>query len=79
MAPAPPRNRPPFPVDAADRLVLASVRQAFVDLGFDSEEVELRAGTTFAAGVGFLHLAGGKPRPLTVAQRERFLDFMTRP
>lgn len=66
-------------VDAADRLVLASVRQAFVDLGFDSEEVELRAGATFAAGVGFLHLAGAKPRPLTVAQRERFLDFMTRP
>lgn len=66
-------------VEAADRRVLASVRQAFLDLGFAPEEAELRAGTTFAAGVGFLHLAGSKPRPLTAAQRERFLNFMTRP
>jgi AcrR family transcriptional regulator len=65
-------------VEAADRRVLTSVRQAFLELGFDAEEAELRAGTTFAAGVGFLHLAGSKPRPLTAAQRERFLDFMTR-
>lgn len=66
-------------VDAADRRVLRQVRQAFVDLGFDAEEAELRARTTFAAGIGFLHIAGAKPHPLAAAQRERFLEFMVRP
>jgi AcrR family transcriptional regulator len=66
-------------VDAADRRVLRAVRQAFLDLGFSPEETELRAGTTFAAGVGFLHLAGSRPRPLTAAQREHFVEFMLRP
>ncbi|WP_199253670.1 TetR/AcrR family transcriptional regulator [Mycolicibacterium mengxianglii] len=66
-------------VDAADRRVQAAVRQAFRDLGFDPQDAELRAATTFAAGIGFLHLAGAKPRPLTTVQRERFLDLMTRP
>jgi AcrR family transcriptional regulator len=66
-------------VESSDRLVLRTVRQAFVDLGFSAEEAELRAGTTFAAGIGFLHLAGLKPQPLNVSQRERFLEFMLRP
>ncbi len=66
-------------VDAADRRVQSAVRQAFLDLGFDVPDAELRAATTFAAGVGFLSLAGAKPRPLTASQRERFLDLMTRP
>lgn len=66
-------------VDAADRRVLRQVRQAFVDLGFDADEAELRARTTFAAGIGFLHIAGAKPHPLAAAQRERFLEFMVRP
>lgn len=66
-------------VDAADRRVQSRVRQAFVDLGFDVPDAELRAATTFAAGIGFLSLAGAKPRPLTAGQRERFLDLMTRP
>jgi len=65
-------------VDTADRRVQALVRQAFLDLGCEPDDAELRAATTFAAGIGFLHLAGAKPRPLTATQRERFLDFMTR-
>ena len=36
-------------------------------------------GEEDAAGIGFRHLAGSKPRPLTAVQRERFLDFTTRP
>lgn len=66
-------------VDAADRRVQAAVRQAFVDLGFAPHDADLRAATTFAAGIGFLNLAGTKPRPLPASQRERFLDLMTRP
>ena len=41
--------------------VLAAVRQAFLDYGFDAEEADLRANATFAAGIGFLHLAGPQP------------------
>lgn len=66
-------------VDAADRRVLRTVRQAFLDLGFSPAEAELRAQTTFAAGIGFLQIAGRKTHPLTAAQRERFLEFMLRP
>ena len=65
-------------VDAADRRVVHTVRQAFLDLGFAPEEAELRARTTFAAGIGFLQIAGAKPHPLSTARRERFLDFMVR-
>jgi AcrR family transcriptional regulator len=66
-------------VDAADRRVLKRVRQTFVDLGFSAQEADLRAFTTFAAGVGFLQIAGSKTHPLSPAQRERFLEFMLRP
>lgn len=66
-------------VESSDRLVRRAVQQAYTDLGFSAAEAELRAGTTFAAGIGFLHLAGSKPKPLNAAQLERFLDFMTRP
>jgi hypothetical protein len=66
-------------VDSSDRRVLRAVRQALNDLGFTPEEAELRAATTFAAGIGFLHLAGSKANPLTATQRERFLEFMLRP
>ena len=48
-------------VRAADHRVLAAVRQAFLDYGFDAEEADLRANATFAAGIGFLHLAGPQP------------------
>ncbi len=66
-------------VEAADRRVIRTVRQAFVDLDFEPEEADLRARTTFAAGIGFLQIAGSKTNPLTAAQRERFLQFMLRP
>ncbi|WP_205873532.1 TetR/AcrR family transcriptional regulator [Mycobacterium camsae] len=61
---------------AADRRLLKQVRQAFRDYGFDAEEADLRASTTFAAGVGLLHLSVGTPKR---QQREKFLSFLLRP
>jgi AcrR family transcriptional regulator len=66
-------------VRAADQRVLAVVRQAYLDSGFDAEQAELRANATFAAGVGFLHLAGPQPGARTAASREGFLDIMLKP
>ncbi len=63
-------------VRAADQRVLAAVRQAFLDYGFDAVAAELRANATFAAGIGFLHLAGEKPSPRAAEGREAFLDIM---
>ena len=63
-------------VRAADLRVLAAVRQAFLDYGFDADAADLRAGATFAAGVGFLHLAGPQPSARAAASREGFLDIM---
>lgn len=62
-------------VRAADRRVLAAVRQAFLDFGFDPDEAELRADATFAVGVGLLHLSG-PPHARQAARSERFLDLM---
>ena len=64
-------------VRAADQRVLAAVRQAFLDYGFDGEDADLRANATFAAGIGFLHLRGPTAeRPRCGRGRERFLDIM---
>ena len=63
-------------VRAADRRVLAAVRTAFEDAGFDPDEADLRANATFAVGIGFLHLSGRVPDPGQAAQSERFLDLM---
>lgn len=63
-------------VRAADRRILAAVRTAFEDYGFDAGEADLRANATFAVGIGFLHLSGPEPDPRQAAQRERFLDLM---
>jgi AcrR family transcriptional regulator len=63
-------------VRAADRRVLGAVRQAFLDYGFDTDEADVRAAATFAAGIGFLHLSGPQPSARGAAQRERFLDIM---
>ncbi len=63
-------------VRAADRRVLAAVRRAFLDAGFDDEDADMRANATFAAGVGFLHLSDATPSARSTAQRERFLDLM---
>jgi AcrR family transcriptional regulator len=66
-------------VRASDARVLDAVRQAFVDHGFDAEEADVRANATFAAGIGFLHLAGSRPSVRAAARRERFLDIMLGP
>jgi hypothetical protein len=52
------------------------VRKAFRDYGFGTEEADLRAGTTFAAGIGLLHLSVGTPQE---QQLEKFTDFLLRP
>ncbi|HEY7054309.1 MAG TPA: TetR/AcrR family transcriptional regulator [Mycobacterium sp.] len=65
-------------VRAADRRLVRAVRQAFADCGFDADEADLRANATFAAGIGFLHLAGPRPRSMDTGRRERFLDLMLR-
>lgn len=63
-------------VRAADQRVVAAVRQAFLDYGFDAGEADVRANATFAAGVGFLHLAGAQPSARGAAGRQRFLEIM---
>jgi AcrR family transcriptional regulator len=63
-------------VRAADRRLLRAVRQAFLDYGFDSEDADLRANATFAAGIGFLHLSGATPDDGDTARGERFLALM---
>jgi AcrR family transcriptional regulator len=63
-------------VRSSDRRVVSAVRQAFLDDGFDSDEAEVRASATFAAGIGFLHLSGAKPSRQLTDRRERFLDIM---
>jgi AcrR family transcriptional regulator len=66
-------------VRAADQRVLAAVRQAFLDYGFDPDDADLRANATFAACIGFLHLAGPQPSARAAARRERFLEIMLKP
>ncbi|MGE2834793.1 TetR/AcrR family transcriptional regulator [Mycobacterium sp. SMC-4] len=63
-------------VRAADSLVLAAVRQAFVDAGFTGDEADVRADATFAAGIGFLHLSAKPPVESATARHERFLDVL---
>jgi AcrR family transcriptional regulator len=65
-------------VRASDQKAVAAVRQAFVDAGFDHEQAEMRATTTFAAGIGFLHLSGSRSSPLAAGRREDFLEVMLR-
>jgi AcrR family transcriptional regulator len=65
-------------VRASDRRVVAAVRKAFLDDGFDPDEAEMRANATFAAGIGFLHLSGSRPNPQAAGRREEFLRVMLR-
>src|ERR1700733_9521866 len=65
-------------VRASDQKVVAAVRQAFLDAGFDREQAEMRATATFAAGIGFLHLSGSRPSPRAAGRREEFLEVMLR-
>jgi AcrR family transcriptional regulator len=66
-------------VRAADQRVLAAVRRAFLDYGFDPDNADLRAYATFAAGVGFLHLAGQQPSVRAADLREGLLEIMLKP
>lgn len=66
-------------VRAADHTVVAAVRTAFQDAGFDWEEADMRANATFAAGIGFLHLSDAPSGTRSAAQQERFLDLMLTP
>ncbi|MGE2728337.1 TetR/AcrR family transcriptional regulator [Mycolicibacterium vaccae] len=63
-------------VRTADQLVLAAVRQAFVDAGFEGEDADVRAQATFAAGIGFLHLSPKTPDDTLPAHHDRFLDLL---
>jgi AcrR family transcriptional regulator len=63
-------------VRAADHTVVAAVRTAFQDAGFDPDEADMRAHATFAAGIGFLHLSDAPAGARLAAQQERFLDVM---
>jgi AcrR family transcriptional regulator len=65
-------------VRASDRRVIAAVRKAFLDHGFEPEQADMRANVTFAAGIGFLHLSGSRPSPQAAERREEFLDVMLR-
>ena len=65
-------------VRASDQKVIAAVRQAFLDAGFDRERADMRATTTFATGIGFLHLSGSRPSPPAAGRREEFLEIMLR-
>lgn len=65
-------------VRASDRRVIAAVRQAFIDDGFSPDDADMRANAAFAAGIGFLHLAGSLPSPRAAACREQFLDLLLR-
>jgi AcrR family transcriptional regulator len=62
----------------ADRALVAKLRQALLDGGFDADDADLRADALFAAGVGFIHLSGPAPSARQAARRERFLDLMLR-
>lgn len=63
-------------VRAADLHVLACVRQAFIDYGFDEDDAELRAGSTFAAGIGMLHLVDSAAQLEDSDRLNQFLDLM---
>lgn len=63
-------------VRAADRRVLRAVTEAFQDYGCSPSDARFRAEATFAAGLGFLHLASSPAQTNSGARRERFLNLM---
>jgi len=65
-------------VRASDRRVVAAVQKAFLDEGFEPDQAEMRAGATFAAGIGFLHLSGSRPSPQAAGRRGEFIEVMLR-
>lgn len=65
-------------VRESDRRVVRAVRRAFLDYGFDDSEADLRANAMFAAGIGYLHLAGSSPDVRDATRGERFLELILR-
>jgi len=63
-------------VRAADVRVLRAVGKAFLDYGFSPEEAQLRAESTFAVGIGMLHLVDSTTELASSDRQERFLDLM---
>jgi AcrR family transcriptional regulator len=66
-------------VAASDRWVFKEVQRAFLDAGFAPDEARIRARASFAAGVGFIHLARSVARPGDAREHDRFLEIMLRP
>ena len=64
------------PTAAASVRVLRAVTRAYLDYGFSAPEAKLRASSTFAAGIGLLHLAGSSALARSAAQRNGFLELM---
>jgi len=64
-------------VRALDQRILAVVRNCFLELGFDEEEAELRAGTLVYAGIGFLYGRDSLPSP-TATQIQELLKILVR-
>lgn len=63
-------------VRAADERVLLAVGKAYQDYGFSPEEAQLRAESTFAAGIGMLHLVDSPTQLTNFDRQEQFLDLM---
>jgi len=63
-------------VRASDDRIVAAVRRAFLDDGFNDEQADMRANATFAAGIGFLHLSGSRPSAQAAGRRDQFIDLM---
>ena len=60
-----------------DKWVLAELQGGFRELGFDEDDVEVRARTLFLAGIGYIHTMGAGA-PSTPAQRDALMDLVTR-
>ncbi|MDH6196518.1 AcrR family transcriptional regulator [Mycobacterium frederiksbergense] len=63
-------------VRAADHRVLVAVTQAYLDYGFTPEQARLRGESTFAAGIGLLHLIDSTAQLTPAYRHEQFLDLM---
>lgn len=64
-------------VRALDQRIMAVVLNCFLELGFDEEEAELRAGTLVYAGIGFLYGRDSLPSP-TATQIQELLKILVR-
>jgi AcrR family transcriptional regulator len=62
-------------VARSDRWVFQAIRKAFLELGFDAADADIRAKTLFYAGVGFIY-AGPQGQRGGRRQRERLLEIL---